>query len=347
MNRACCFLILILGLITASCTKNQFKLDISLPTDVNANYRLIYYASSSKEGFIVESVAAVNAGKCRLIDPVRNPAIVFLFSQNSGTPQLFFWVEKGDDIKISGSSDDPMEWSVKGNRISEQLSDWRLENIRILRKGEVKEINGIVAKTIKERPDERLSALLLLLYYDRRTDEPGFLKLWNLLGKKSKRDEMAAIVGRTDLFEDPLTPQNVGKIVLVPLPEPMDSIHKRDTLNPAAAELSLLYFYRDGSENVDEAVDSMKSWRKKFDSSKLAIARVCLDPDSLLWANRERNDSLSEIKSYWLPGGINNQMLDKIGVRRSDFFVVINRKGKQLYRGSKPSEVSKTLRKKV
>lgn len=339
----------LIPLLLSGCVKNEFTLDFRLAPEINGTYRFLYHASSSRQSFIVESVAVVNAGKGNLTSPAKNPTVLYIFSPSSNEPRLVCWVEGGTELKFSGDSPDPIEWKAEGNRLTEAISNWRLENLKILKTGNSKEINTAVARYVMGNKDNPLSSILLLTYFDRREDESRFLKLWNSLEKGSRRDEIFNAVAPADIQEDIRTPGKINGIVVVPYSARFDSVCRRDTLpNPRSdAKLSLIYFRINDSDGSVENLDTLKSLRDKYDSKTLGIAEVSLEGDSMVWSNSLRMDTLNGIDRYWLPGGINNPRLPEMGVRRADFFVLADRKGKLLYRGGSVSEAAGMARKRL
>ncbi len=344
MRKSFIYLIFLFSVFFMGCGRNQFSIHFQLSPEVNGNYSYIYHASSARQSFMVEAVAVVSAGKGEIVCPTKNAAILYFISPLSPQPKLFVWVEKGDKIILSGDSQNPIEWTVKGNKLSEQLSDWRLNNLKILKAEDYKKINFIVASEVKANPDKALSTLLLLLYFDRRKDETQFIKLWNSLKKGSRRDEIAAIISPSDLLDSPATPDKVSRLFLVPYKTERDSVYHRDTLKVTSAPLTVLYFRLNDSNGSPIAEDSLKSLRKRYSESRLQLAEVSLENDSTLWHNVAARDTIKEFKRYWIPGGINNPSIEKLKIYRPDFFIVTNKKGEQIYRGSESSEMVEKVR---
>lgn len=338
----------LLTAVTAGCARNEFTISFDLPAEVNDTYRFIYHASSSHRSFMIETVAAINKGKGEVKCMTKNPCIVYLFSSSS-LPRLMFWVERGDKIKIKGSGRDPMEWEVKGNKISEEWSRWRLDHLKALKSGNASEINKAVSSFVKQNLDNQLSALLLLTYYNRRADEEGFSKLWKELGKDAKADEMAEIVARSDSPEREDEISKLGHIVGRKVPVAGDTTgESNDTLLPLSAKATLLYFHTTESSGRDEAFDTLRSLAKRYpDRKNVIIAAVGVDNDSATWVNVARRDTLPGVHRIWMPGGIASRTLQKIGLRRADYFIVTDGRGKRIYGGSEAKKAASALRGKI
>lgn len=343
-----CMMLGILIFLTG-CSANEWEVEFDLPASLTSNYRIVYYASSPKEGFMVETAAAVNAGKCQMKCPAKNPCVVFLFTPGAISPSAIFWAEKGDKIKISGNNPDPATWEIEGNKLTKQITHWRLENLDALRSVDPMQINTAVAKTVKANPDSRLSALLLLTYYFRLDDEKGFNTLWASLGKDAHKDEIAAATGRIDiqLFDYSSAKERLSRLILPRLKEKADTLPgRKDTLQFSRSEGSILYFWIPLSNDRSEAIDTLKVLRRNYpDSKKRIIADICMEADSAVWANTARRDSAINVSRLWMPQGTAHPEALRLGVPRPGYFIVADKKGNQVYRGDDIKAAARAFRK--
>lgn len=341
------FLYLAPMLLMMGACKPEFTVDFELSKDVDTHCRLVYYASSKKQGVIMEPVVDISAGKGKLIAPTKYPSIVYVFSTSASTPSAIFYVRRGDHIKISGDGTNPMDWEIKGNSLSEKWSEWRLANKPALISGG-KELNRSISDYVTKNPDSQLSTALLILQYSRRDDEEGFLKLFKSLkpGATSDRELMAALAVADMPGGEFDSGGNLSKMVL------SAPSGDADTLFFNKGKASLLIF-RDNKnrEYLSEEKDSLKTLLKEFpDSSSRMIARIYLDPDSMTWIKSVKSDSLRNIAVGWMPHGVADSTAMAVGVKRTPYYIVADGKGKQVYRGSdlkKSIEIfRKTARKK-
>lgn len=337
-----------ISIFLTGCTANEWEAEFVLPDSVTSNYKLVYYASSPKEGFMVETVAAVNAGKGKIKCPAKNPCVVFLYMPGAYSPSAIFWAEKGDKIKITGDNPDPATWNIEGNKLNKQITAWRLENLDAIRSLDEKQINAAVAKAVKADPDSRLAAFLLLTYYSRAADEKGFGSLWASLGKGSHKDEIASAAGRIDidLFDEAADKANLSRLVLPSLKAEEDTLPPHpDTLLFTKAEGSILYFWIPISDRRNIAIDTLKALRRSYpDSKKRIIADICMDADSAVWTNTALRDSAKNVSRLWMPQGPAHPEAMRIGVPGPGYFIVADKKGRQIYRGHDAKEAARTFR---
>ncbi len=331
------FAILALG----GCGKNEIKVEFQLPKNVNDAYRMTYYASDSEKGWFVETVAAVQQGKVQMICATRNPTIVFIMESGS-LPRAAFYAERGDKIKIVGDSSDPFSWKISGNKLTEEWSRWRMDSRGSLASGDSGKINRAVGDYVKKNPDKPLSTLLLLIYYDRRADEAGFQKLWNLLKGKALEPKWMQLVSRSDLLKD--APDFTGKLNSIILHTYGNGI---DTLKVGKLPM-LLYFWRENDAKRNEGIEIIGNLVKEFpDSGSRMIADICFDPDSIGWQSVVRRDSLKKVVRGWNFRGETDSVMMRAGVARTPWFIIFDSKGKETYAGDSPQHADSLFRKEL
>lgn len=311
------------------CIRNAFRIEVALADDFTHTYRVQYYAAVSDGGRYVESAIPVSAGKGEIEGATRYPTIVYLFDSGE-MPVLIFYAERGDKIKITGKGTNPAAWDVGGNEVNEAWSKWRHDNLDALEKRDPQEINKAVAAYVKANPATKLATLLMLTTYNRREDEKGYLELWNAIPEKFKSPELLKAVGRPDQFtSDILPPDDLGSLRLHAF---RDTVI---TLDSKVGKITLLWFRR--SENnllTDEVKDSLRSLHRTFgDSSKLRIAEIAFEPDTVTWVREVLADSTGWIHAI-VPAAEASEDAMRLQVGRTPFFIVADKAGRQRYRGS-------------
>lgn len=334
--------LMLLTLLTG-CVRNEFKVRFDLSAGVDATYRMLYYASDPSKGWVVESVVAVQKGKAESTLVTRNPALVYVFTSGS-EPATFFYARRGDEIRISGDGKDPMSWSISGNKINERLSEWRLANRSLLTArgasaSGVTALNKAVAGYAAGHPDDPVSTLLLLLYYDRDADEAGFRSAWSKLSGDALDGEWRELVSRSDMLEDVPESQPMPRRIV------LNTVQTGcDTLTPGRVPM-LLYFSRTSCEAYRDHIDSLRRLSRAYtDSSRRVIANVQLEPDSSVRWQSVRADTLSGVVQAWMPLGVSDPTARELGVRRFPFFIVVGRDGKKAYSGPDVAPALKAFR---
>ena len=319
-------------LVLMSCGKNEFTLDFNLNSEITENYNVIYYATDIKGGRTVQAVASVRDGKCILNGVTKKPTLTYITARNSSLP-LVIYAEKGNKIKISGESKDPLQWIVEGNEINMQLSEWRVKNFEILSGKETDSINSVVKKYVEDNLDNPVSAILILCYFNRDKNERLYTQLMSSLKGEARQYEWLKRIGRVDqLSHNYFYPARLQSLVMRSIKDGADTLII-DEKNPA-----LLLFWQTGDNERKTLIDSLKAMEKEFPDTSIIVADICVDVDSISWKSVMKKDSLYKIKRFWAPAGLADQTVMKFKVPRLPYYIVFDRKGQQYYRGSDLSE---------
>lgn len=344
-NRKSFFLsiLFLMALLIVSCVRNQFTVEFNLPQSVNQTYRTLYYASDSKKGWVLEGIMQTDNGKGTMQMATRNPTIVYIFS-NAKYPVTFFYAERGDKIVVTGEGANPATWNFDGNKINEELSEWRKSNKSILinrQPGNAKStlaVNEAVRKYVDAHPDNPVSTILLLEYFDRRADEDGFVHCLSKLKGDAADGKWREIVSRNDMLMDPGSNDFPKEIILNTVGTGCDTV--RFGRVPV-----LLNFSRSMVQNYRENTRELRRIaRESGDSSSRIIANILLEPDSMQRWQNARYDSLRNVVEGWAPLGLSDTQISQLGVRRLPFMIVVDRQGKVVYRGDDLGKASEEFK---
>lgn len=307
-----------LMVLLSACASKKIKLEFSLTQSASTTYTVAYYASDSRQGFFMETAISLIDGKAVQELPMVNPALLLV---SSGDNRIAVYARRGDKIEISGDNPSPYTWSVGGNDINEQWSEWRRANSRILTDRDYKAINRAVATFVKGNTDNPLSTLMLLIDFNRREDEALFKQLWSSLGDKALEQKWIDLVGRNDMLTNSPQFGNRSAVRLIPL---KSLARGADTIKIGKTPV-FLYFWRTDDRDYSEMLDSMKAMRKRNpDSTKFIIADVCFDPDSMSWSSQAARDSLRRTIRAWNPRGETDSLMRVLGVDHTPCVVTFN-----------------------
>ena len=325
--------------LAIGCTKNEFTLDFSFPTDFSANYNVNYYASAKSGGVTVQAVASVQSGVCELKGATILPTLIYVYERRQKFP-LVILAEKGSKIKITGESKNPLEWNVAGGEINEALSSWRLENKDVLIKGESEETNQAVSEFVKNNPADPVSTIILLNYFDRAIDEILYSRLFAYLRGEAKSDLWLSVCARTDQQTvEASYPARLHSLVL------RGSDNEADTLRFCKNGPTLLFFWQNSTDGRKAIVDSVRTLLKETpDTLKRTIADVCLDPDSITWRGPLKKDSIDGMVRMWAPASLADRELIKLKVYSIPYYIVFDSLGYQSYRGANLEDAFKEFR---
>lgn len=321
----------LLCLFFCSCLRNEVKVEFALAPTVGESCELDYYASDSKKGWYVQTAAIIDKGRGEIIVRTKNPTLVFM-TVNSDQPQAAFYAERGDDIKIEGESSSPYDWKISGNKINEEWTAWRLANKQVLMARNDEGINSAVAKYVKGNPEKPLSAILLMVYYNRRIDEIGFSKLFKTLKGDAADSEWVALVNPADVAMGGLREgEPVKNIILSTAGTGCDTL-------TFGGKPMILYFWRNHDNNRRDGIEVLQRLRLNYpDSSRRILADISFDADSVSWRYSLDMDSLNRVVRGWNPLGELDSVMTRLNVPRTPYFIVVDKRGKVVYRGDDAS----------
>lgn len=329
------------GLLTG-CVKNEVQLSFDLPGVTQETLRLSYYASDSKKGWLTEEYVNVQQGKATATLRTVNPTLVFLSPTSGNAPVVVFYAERGDEIAISGSGNDPLFYKISGNDITDDLTAWRLSATKALATAlsdpvaGAAEVNKLVTGYVKKNPENPASMLLLLCYYDRRADEKGFAQTRKLLKGEALEPVWSQLVSRADMVDDTTPAPKLPASILLNTGNGCDTLH-------TGRQPALLYFH--ASKPDDEVLKSLRKMSDEYgDSASRIISDISFEPDSSNRVFTMRNDSLRKVVRAWMPLGTSDSTAHQLGVRRVPYLIVSDRKGTVRYRGDDMKQAEATFR---
>lgn len=189
-------------------------------------------------------------------------------------------------------------------------------------------INNAVAGFVEKNPGKGLSTILLLIYYDRRLDEKGFRRLWKKLKDEALSPDWVQLAGTADMpGGQPWERLKTDMLVL------HTAGTGADTLKIGEKPL-LLYFWRQDDQQRDEYMGELRDLRKQVsDSSRNLISDISFEMDSISWRYGLSRDSLNGVVRGWIPLGEADSLMMRMGVSRTPYVLIYDKKGKEVYRG--------------
>ncbi|MCM1370086.1 MAG: hypothetical protein NC204_06905 [Candidatus Amulumruptor caecigallinarius] len=322
------FSLLLVATMLSGCKKSEFKVKVELPASVEQTYTLLYYASDSQKGWLTEGVLQVHGGKGEYTGATILPTLVYVFN-GGNEPATIFYAEKGDNISVAGDSKDPASWKFKGNKITEQLSDWQTANRTVLASRDSKKINGAVKKYVASNSDNPVAAIILQSYFTRIGNSDEFSRLMSSLKGDAADSKWTNLVSRNDLMGNTVSKGGLPqKILLKSIPSGCDTISTGKV--PA-----LLYFSSSEAESYREDIMQLRDLCKAYgDSSKRVIANISFDTDSVRRSFMVRSDSLPKAIQAWMPLGISDPTAVAMGVSSVPCCIVIDSKRNVIYKGT-------------
>ena len=319
---------LLLILVLPGCIKNEMTITFDLAPNVNTPCRIVYYASAKKGGMLKESYAQITNGKGEMKLPQGYPSIMYLFSSSGKNPSAVIYAERGDKIVVTGKESDISGWDIKGNDITDELTAWRLKNKGLIVGNNEDKLNAAVAEYVKKNPDSDAAAVMLYVYFMRRGHENEFVSLAALLGKNVRENKkLMNALASADLLTGSVEEAKYPPAIVL-----TGSEGYADTLQLGNGTTTMLLFAAD-KKNSDSTVstDSLKKFIAKRNGK--TVAELYTDSDSLAWRRHIDNDSVSGMKRFWMPLGLADSLSISMGVKRVPYYIILDSKGKEVYRG--------------
>lgn len=309
-----------------SCLKNEFSLTANLTDGGTQNLTLVYRAASDKEEFVVEQTLPLSHGSFTLQGATRYPTVMWIFS--SSHKQLYaIYIERGDELTLSGKFTDPLLWQVKGNKVMEEYCSWVRSNEAVMRGGNPVQINAAIAKYVKANPDNKLAGFLLLAHFSRSGHEKEFESLLNSLKDDDVKEKMLpAFMQMQAKSEDK---NALLPVMPITLAAPGDSMQ---TVNPAKAKGTVLYFWQDTSTPLHQPASALIAMADSTEG--LQGADIFMGADTVQWRNVRRVRKYEPLHSLWALGAETNLSLRRLNLPDVPYIVVTDAKGNQKYRGT-------------
>lgn len=333
-------LILILPLIClllTSCLSNDFTVSASLEGGGVSNIYIAYRASSDKQAFVAEQTVPLADGAFTLKGSTRYPAVMWIFSA-AHAEMYALYVERGDEISITGKFSDPLLWQVKGNPLMEEYCSWVRANEGVLRSGNPASVNAAVARYVKGNPDNPLSAFLLMSRYTRPGHENEFDSLWASLEQtdETKHIREAFMSAAPDAqARDAQLP-----LLSLSLPSAADSTV---TLNPGKARATVLYLWHEATGKLHHDATSLISETDSM--ADVQGADIYMGADTTQWQMVLKTITYPAAHSLWALGGAANPALRRLNITVAPIIIVTDRKGNQKYRGTDPAKAREAIKK--
>ncbi|MDE6296010.1 MAG: hypothetical protein K2M03_08100 [Muribaculaceae bacterium] len=341
----CC--ILLIALCTG-CVRNEFSVEVNLPKTINSSYQIVYYARDKRGGITQETAITVAKGHGEIKGITRLPVCAFIYEGSSTVPAAVFYARRGDKITITGETETPYKWVIKGNPITDQLTQWRLDNAAILSLNNRDKINIAVEKYVRDNPESELSPLLIACYYDRRVntgkegDGTGLDKLVGMLRGKAADEELIALTGRVDI---PLPAEASRKVSLPAELILQTSGTGADTIRLRKGKPTLLVFRSYNNDGDNALMDTLKSVSRHYrDSLRRNIVELYLAADSLNWRTAMRPDSLRGVVRARLPREYAEPLSVGVRLKSTPRLIVTDGRGQIRYDGTDPAAASKSFR---
>ena len=276
------------------------------------------------DGSIQMASAAAIDGKFDLRGDSKEYTVVEFFT---GSNQLVgrLLAKNGDTFHCKFDMENPENIEVRGNKPSEQWSEFVKANGEMLKSGTPEMVDRLIAGYVTTHPDNIVSSLLMLTSYNSVDHESQADSLFSVI-EPSARPEKLVEAYRLLLSENNTAALN-AKVRAFTIHSLGDSMER---FSPSRASYSLLCFSDAGIARNKERVALQRAF-DCYPRRRFKLLDVSLAPDTVTW-KAAAVDSL-DWTQVWVPGSVCNSTFAALGIPRLPYYILSDSVGNQIYRG--------------
>ncbi len=332
MRRLLYIALLVLAMVaTHGCSDtSKFTVAGHVAGDPSMNLYMRYYSN----GRINTGVTAVTEGDFEFAGNAPDPTLIEVMDNERRVIGRVY-IANGDNATMEINRANPLLSRSESKRepINRRWSDVVNENAETL--ANKTQANTFIEHYIKDHPDDMVSALLFASLYDYHADPVHACRL---------AMELPAKLRQGFLFGPFFTQMSMlGDSTVY---APIDSLRYRpyDNREPVTFVPSecptLIAITNERSNRSDSVVPRLKQLAEE---KKVRILDLALAQDSGTWKRITRRDTATWIQG-WAPGGIYARGIDRLGVPGMPYYIVIDARGNQHYRGADLTAASDSAR---
>lgn len=310
------FLYALLVLITSCSNNDQFRVNGTIDGKATMNLRINYLDN----GALRTIVTAAREGEFEFFASAPQPTIVEI-NDYDNRPLARLYAVNGETFNIKIDRSKPYGVETEGNELSGRWADFLRNNSDKMSAGR-DSANAVIARYIASHPADMLSTLLLISNYDSSADAFAADSLLSLIDAKARPSNLTESY---TLMLERLVNENTTA--------PIESFRFLNadtarTFRPSDNKASLLAFTLEEDEGY-KALSALLERHAK-NNHHVFIADLRTDPTRVSY---EGADTCARILGR-LPGGIAAPGIERLGITKLPFFIVTDKNGKQLYRGT-------------
>ena len=331
MKRTLYYIICLLsGLAMASCSSDDFKVDIEIRDFGTRNLRVLYADGDQ----VVDTWANTNEGQLRFKGEASGGLTVLFVYQDNNSPLFFAAVKNGEKIKVRGSVENLDSLEITGSKATEEWHKFMREHQSEINNPDA--LRKSIETYINENPKSVVSTLLLVMNYPNLGDTKSVAPLLEKIAPEAKSKELLTTYNY--IKADYQTAEKER----FPLMTLYSSKSKWETINLFDNSYTAILFWR-SRDSRSELIDSLKSFKKRW--NRVGVVGINFDPDSTTWQSAMKRDSVSW-NQFWTPSGPMDENVEKLKIMQTPCLLIVDSVGLPHYRGKDPAEAYKVLKSK-
>lgn len=300
--------------LCVSCSNDdQFRVNGTLEDNATMNLRIHYTVNGSLRTI----VTAARDGKFEFFASSPQPTVVEI-NDYENRPITRLYAVNGETFDITIDRTKPFGVKIEGNDVSSRWADFLRTNGEAFTAGSG---NEAIAQYIGSHPDDILSTLLLISYYDSSADAYAADSLLSLIDAKARPTSLTE--SYTMMLERLVTENTTEPVA----PFRFVNADTARTFRPSDSKASLLAFTLDDAEDYTQLAEKLEREAKKY--KEAAVLDLRTNPSAKSY---EGADTCARVLGR-LPGGIVALGVEKLGIPCVPFFIVTDSLGQQRYRG--------------
>lgn len=318
--------IAISALVFSSCGSDSFTIEGELSDAGTQNLRFVYLAEGKVNSHWIPSVG----GQFTMQGNSKELTVVYIYSSRMKF-LTHAVIKNGETITLKGSIADNYNIETDGSDVNNEWNSFIRNNAEAFAKADRTQANSAIASFVKANPGNLVSTLLLTCDYtgtDLATLAAG-------IDEKAKPEQLIS------LYENELqnSTEKETKVTPFTLRDDRDSL----TIVSLKKPYNILYFWYDGKDKQhSEYIGKIKSFAKER-KTEITVSDIYLNCDTTGWRTTLKNDS-TNWKHYRAFAGTVDKSIERLNVKGSNFIIVADSTGKQLYRGQSAEEAISVIK---
>ena len=339
-----CFIVTTMFMSSACSDKKNYTIEAKI---VNLEGKPIYVIQDKyNEGFKLDTLQPDN-NFFRLKGSSNSLTSVRLYF-NDKTELMSLYLKNGDHITLEGDANKPFEIAIKGNRINEEIGDFRKRNSLVLVRLREKEKNFVThwnkpeySQSIKQLraslqkdaiafiQEHKSSLSSSILIYEYLLDIDNYAFCDSLLKTLSPDAKPVNLQAKMEVIFSKILKSKIGtSLPYFTLRNENDSIIYSTSFNGKPTIITCWSI--DDTLSMKE-MRYQKNWYKELDRKDYNMVGISFDMDVNAWKNRLKTDSLSW-KQVRLPEGWNSPWVKNSGIVQIPYTLVLDKRGKIIAR---------------
>lgn len=301
-------------------SSEEFTINGKIKGIGNQSLQLVYYA----DGAVKTKNATTNNGAFSFTGSSAQPVIADIYAGGDGLIGRVI-IKNGENVECEFDKNNLYKLSMSGTTANEEWAKFLSQNSEIFASGNAFKINQLIETYIGDHKDNIVSTALLVTEYRAAGNEHRADSLLSSINADARPQSIVESYSAMLLRVNSTTTKDNLRSISLYTTEDTTFIY-----NPTRSTMSLLCFTTDRSDSIATTLGTLS---EAYDNRRLAIVDISLLKDTTEWKHSIKNDSAAWTQA-WLPGAVMARQIERLGVPRTPYFIVVDSTAAQVYRGT-------------